>query len=263
MALLTVIVLVCSVVAIMLLTPGFDIKKIDVRGNMVLKEQDIIKASGLVTGVNIFSVSLNEAEEAVESVGYVESVKIRRVLPSTVEITVVEEVGVAYLAADNGYIIITADGRCVEKTDAVKKSEDGGQNVAVTPELPKITGVKSVKYKEGNIITSENEKQLEALFACLHEFTKYGYIDQMVEIDVTDISEIEFYYKSKNLRVGIGSANEKLGYKMECFAPIYDYVIEKTKEGEMPSGYVNLERLTYSKNKEAKKPEDTNLQKTQ
>lgn len=117
LAFLTVIVLVASIAAIMLLTPGFDIKEIEVHGNSVLKDEEIVRSSGIVKGVNIFGVSLSEAKDNIKSMGYVESVKVKRSLPSTVEITVVEEVGVAYIKAKDGYVIITADGRCVDITD--------------------------------------------------------------------------------------------------------------------------------------------------
>jgi len=263
LALLTLVVLIASVVAILLLTPGFNIKKIEVRGNMVLKEEEIIRASGLVTGENIFGVNLGAASEGIESLGYIESVKVKRDLPSTIVITVVEEIGVAYLVSEEGYVVITADGRCVEVTDGVTSSDEG-KKVSAAPSLPKIVGMKGVKYKEGNIIASKEERQLEALLTCLHEFTKYEYIFDMVEIDVTEVSDIKFYYKSKNLCVSLGNYNkEKIGYRMECFGPIFNYAAENTKEGAMPSGYVNLERLTYRKNQPATADNDKNAGKTQ
>lgn len=239
LALLTMIVLASSIAAIMLLTPGFDIKEIEVNGNSVLKDSEIIRSSGIVKGVNIFGVSLGEAKDNIKSMGYIENVKVRRSLPSTIEITVVEEVGVGYIKAKDGYVIITADGRCIDITDGLSGDEDE-KKTADLPELPIIKGMKNVKYKVGNIITSEDENQLEALLTCLHEFSKYGYIFDMREIDMSDTTDIKFYYRSKDLCVTVGSP-DKVGYKMECFGPILSEI------GENPTGYINLERLTYRK----------------
>lgn len=239
LALLTVIVLIASIAAIMLLTPGFEIKKVEVHGNSVLQDEEIIRSSGIVTGVNIFGVSLGEVKDNIKSMGYIESVKVKRSLPSTVKITVVEEVGVGYIKAEDGYVIITADGRCVDITDGLEDSKDG-KKTATTPQLPKIKGMKNVKYKVGNIITAENEAQLTSLLTCLHEFSKYGYIFDMREIDVSDTTDIKFYYKSKDLCVTVGDT-DRVGYKMECFGPILSEL------GENPTGYINLERLTYRK----------------
>lgn len=245
-ALLTIIIFIASLIAIMLLTPGFDIKEIKVHGNSALKDEEIIRASGIVKGVNIFAVSLSEAKDNIKNMGYVENVKIKRSLPSAIEITVVEEVGVAYIKAKEGYVVITANGRCIDITDGMD-NKDSGQSASL-PQLPLITGLRGVKYKVGNILKAEDDTQLQALFACLHEFAKYGYVFDMREIDVSDISDIKFYYMSKNLCVTVGAA-EKIGYKMECFGPILEQI------GENPEGYINLERLTYRK-PDRSKPEN-------
>lgn len=244
LAFLIALVLVASVISIVLLTPAFNIKKIEVHGNSVLKDEQIIRSSGITKGVNIFGVSLSEAKDNLKSMGYIESVKIKRSLPSTIRISIVEEVGVAYLNAEEGFVIITADGRCIDITDGT----DEKKNVK-TPDFPLVKGMKEVKYKEGSIITSENETQLEALFTCLHEFSKYGYIFDIREIDMSDISDIRFYYRTKDLCVTIGTP-EKVGYKMECFGPILSEL------GENPTGYINLERLTYRKAQEKEKKEE-------
>lgn len=248
MALVTIVILISSVIAIMLLTPGFNIEKIKVYGNSVLAEEEIIRASGVVKGVNIFGVSLGRAKDNIKSMGYIESVKVKRSLPSTIEITVVEEVGVAYIKAEEGYVIITADGRCIDITDGLSKSDGkAAEQNAAAPQLPLVKGMKSVTYRVGSMLKSEDEQQLEALVACLHEFSKYGYVFDMSQIDMANLNDIKFYYMGKDLCVTVGST-EKLGYKMECFGPILSQL------GENPTGFINLERLTYRK-EELPKPE--------
>ena len=245
-AALTFIILISALVSIMLLTPMFDIKEISVHGNSVVKDEQIVKNSKITTGINIFGVSLNQAKDNIKSMGYIESVKIKRRLPSTIDITVVEEVGVAYIKAQEGYAIITADGRCVDITDGMSGGDkDKGEQMASTPNLPLIKGLKGVKYKVGNVLKSEDEEQLKALFTCLHEFSKQGYVFDMREIDMSDLKNISFYYKGRDLRVSIGTT-AKIGYKMECFGPILEQI------GENPKGYIDLERLTYRKNQEVK-----------
>jgi len=249
LALLSMIVLVASVIALILLTPMFEISKITVKGNSVLKDKEIVRASGITEGVNIFGISLGEVRDNLKDMGYIKSVKVKRSLPSTVEITVVEEVGVGYIKAKEGYVIITADGRCIDITDGLKGDKKSGKT-AELPKLPAIKGLKNVKYKLGNILKVEDEKQLEALTTCLHEFSKYGYVFDMREIDMSDLTDIKFYYRSKDLSVTVGSPT-KVGYKMECFGPILEQI------GENPKGFINLERLTY------RKPEAVSTQKEQ
>ena len=228
LAFLTFVVLIASVIAIVLLTPIFEVQKIEVRGNSVLKDEEVVRASGIVEGINIFGVNLGEAKENLKNLGYVESVKVKRALPSTVEITVVEEVGVGYIKAKDGYVIITADGRCIDIDDGLS-GKKGSKKTASLPKLPLIKGLKNVKYKVGNLLKSEDESQLNALISCLHEFSKYGYIFDMREIDVTDLSDIKFYYRSKELCVTIGSP-EKIGYKIVDLDKITHEIYKTDKE---------------------------------
>lgn len=240
LALLTFIILIASIAAIMLLTPGFNVKKINVTGNSVIKEDEIIRSSGIVTGVNIFDISLKKAKENILSIGYIESAKVKRNLPSTIEISVVEEVGVAYLKAKDGYVIITANGRCIDITDGIIKNEEDKTNSVQIPDLPIITGLEEVKYKVGKTITSKNQQQLEALFSCLHEFSKQNHIFNIKEINMSDISNIKFYYLNRELCVIVGDT-EKLGYKIETFSSAIDQII--TKETPNPKGTVDLSRV--------------------
>lgn len=239
LAFLTFIVLVASVVAIMLLTPGFNIKEIKVGGNSVLKAEEIIRASGITKGINIFGVNLGEAKDNILNMGYVESVKIKRRLPSKIEINIVEEVGVAYIKADEGYVIITADGRCIDLSNGIKaESEENGKSVSQAPDLPLVTGMKEIKYKVGSLLKSDDEYQLEALINCLKAFSKSGYVFDMREIDMANTSSIRFYYRNKDLSVSVGEA-EKLDYKMDCFGSILSQL-----EGEL-KGHIDLVHLTY------------------
>ena len=239
---LTLIVIVAALIVIMLLTPGFDINEINVYGNSVVKGEDIIKSSGIVKGINIFSVSLKNAKDNIEDMGYIESAKVKRNFPSSIDIEVVEAAGVAYIVTKNGHIMITADGRCVDLVDLTESKKDGEEEVK---KLPIIRGIKSIKYKIGGKIKSEDTEKLNVLFECLKEFSKNGYVFQMEYIDVSDIDDIKFSYNSGKLKVSMGSA-EKIPYKVECFGPILEAI------GENPEGFIDLERLTYRKSEEKK-----------
>lgn len=232
---LTLIIIVAALIVIMLLTPGFDIKEINVYGNSVVKNEDIIRSSGIVKGVNIFSVSLKSARDNIEEMGYIESVKVKRNLPSSIDIEVVEAAGVAYIVTKNGNVMITADGRCIDLVNISENKKDEEQK-----QLPVIRGIKSIKYKIGGKIKSEESEKLEVLFECLKEFSKYGYVFEMEYIDVSDVEDVRFSYNQGKLKVSMGS-REKIPYKVECFGPILEAI------GENPEGFIDLERLTYRK----------------
>ena len=259
LAIVTIILMIISIVGVVLLTPGFNIKEIKVTGNSVLKTEEIIAKSGIKKGVNIFDFNKNEAKENILSIGYIAEVKVKRKLPSTVEISVVEEVGVAYIKAENGYVIITADGRCID--DGVKKGDKNNEEGTVEiPKLPLVTGLENVKYKVGETITSENSVQLEILFKCLHEFSKSGHVFDMLEIDMSNINKIRFLYMSRELEVILGDS-EKIDHKMNVFENAITNIDEVNKGGIMhlenvsnPNSFPTFEH----KNAEAEKTDGEN-----
>lgn len=235
---LSFLILIAAVLSLLLITPGFNIKKIEISGNSVVQDDQIRRALGTLEGENIFSVNLKNAKKNILSIGYVESAKIKRKLPSTIQVSVVEEVGVAYIKAEKGYVIITADGKCIDITDGTTKNEENDKVTANLPDMPVITGVESVGYKIGKTITSENQAKLDALFSCLHEFSRQEYVFDMIEINMSDLNNIRFYFLTRDLCVSVGDGSN-LSYKMECFGPILNAI------GTNPKGYIDLERLTY------------------
>ena len=241
LAIVTLILMVVSVIGVVLLTPGFNIKEIKVTGNTVIKGEEIISCSGIRKGVNIFDFNIGEAKKNILSMGYVSEVKIKRKLPSTVEINIVEEVGVSYIKAETGYVIITADGRCIDITDGIKNSDKDGKGTVEIPKMPIIKGLDDVKYKVGKVIKSENSTQLEVLFKCLHEFSKSGHIFNMIEIDMSNMNKIKFKYMTEDLVVSVGDA-EKIDYKIEVFEEILAGI------GQNPKGTIDLnqDRPTYT-----------------
>lgn len=111
---IAVLCLIAAGCLALLLTPVFNIKNIIVTGNNTTSSEDVIRVSGIVKNVNIFSVSLREAESRVSNMQAVESVKIKRALPSTVRITVTEGVVVAYVENNGEYVGVSSSGMVVD-----------------------------------------------------------------------------------------------------------------------------------------------------
>lgn len=243
-AVLSAIILVASFAAILLLTPLFNISEITVQGNSVISDEEIVKSAGIVEGINIFDVSLRRAQKNIEEIGYIDEVKVKRKFPSKIEIKIVEAVGVACVTAENGFVVITSDGRCLELSETAAVStfskNNSGEASLTQKNLPVIKGLKNVKYKVGKTITSDDKTRLNKLFECLKAFTKSEFIFDMTQIDVSDMNDIKFFYNGGKLVVSVGSG-EKLDYKMECFKPILAEI------GEDPEGYVDMERMYYRK----------------
>ena len=74
LSILLLIILLC----VCLFTPVFGISDISVTGNTLLASEDIIAASGIEKGENVFRISGKKAARKLSKLAYVEGAKIKR-----------------------------------------------------------------------------------------------------------------------------------------------------------------------------------------
>ena len=125
---------VTMVLCIMFL-PAFRVKTVNIEGNVVLSDEEILEMTGLeynahlMSGVsgNIFDIlSLNygKTEQMImERNPYVESITISVKIPSTVTIEVKERQKIAYIKTADGYLAIDRDGIVLELSSADNASD--------------------------------------------------------------------------------------------------------------------------------------------
>jgi cell division protein FtsQ len=97
-----------------LFTPWFNIKSIIVEGSFQIKQEDIINASGIPIGQNIFRVNYFRAKSAIKQNPYIEKVSISRKYPNKITIKVVERKRAGYIAFKGNNIIIDKNGFVLE-----------------------------------------------------------------------------------------------------------------------------------------------------
>ncbi|MCH5187441.1 MAG: FtsQ-type POTRA domain-containing protein [Oscillospiraceae bacterium] len=115
---LVVISLIAAGILALLLTPLFNVHTVTVHGNKTVAREDIVRGSGIIEGTNIFGVSLSRVRDNLEGMNRIASVKVRRVLPSTISITVEEGAPTVYILSGGNCVGITSDGRVVSITSA-------------------------------------------------------------------------------------------------------------------------------------------------
>lgn len=97
--------------AIMCFTVFFPIKRINVSGSEIYSKSEIIKASKLTTDDNLFVVSEEEIESNIrKALPYVDSVKLKRVLPDAVVLNVTDAREYAYYQTGDSYFILSDSG---------------------------------------------------------------------------------------------------------------------------------------------------------
>lgn len=136
--------------------PDYQVAQIDVVDDGALSRVQIIAASGVKTGENIFVVDLSAAREKLGQLPQVEHVEVERILPGKVSINVTERKPVAWVTAKSeddpssqpSSLLIDRNGALV----------DAKSRLPAYLHLPVISGVALDKWAPGQIIATPEVK---------------------------------------------------------------------------------------------------------
>jgi cell division protein FtsQ len=99
-------------------SPHFDLSGPDsviLTGNHFVSQADISNAIGAGAEPNLFRLSLDDVRREVESIPWVQSASLRRVLPNHLQVDVTERKPVAYVNTGNGLKLVDREGVLLEK----------------------------------------------------------------------------------------------------------------------------------------------------
>ena len=123
----------------MLKSPFFNIEDYKVEGNYKLDKEDIINASSIRKGENIFKINKSISEKTISKLPYIKNVEIKRKFPRTVVFNVEERVGVLQTRSISTMLLVDIEGFVLEQMDVVDEN------------LPNITG-----FDLSNIVIGDN-----------------------------------------------------------------------------------------------------------
>lgn len=118
---LSIFFLLVSIV-VYLQSPLSNIKTINVTGNTVLSKEEVIELSELTTQTNIWSINKKKIAKEIEDCPMIESVKVKRSLPWTVNISLKEFGLVGFIKEEDYYIPVIEDGNVIKERLAEKIS---------------------------------------------------------------------------------------------------------------------------------------------
>lgn len=151
----------------------FDIKNIEIEGNIITDAPAAAKEGGIVEGINIFSFSKSKAKEVFESYEYIKSVKIIRKLPATVKIVIEEK---------TPYCIVEFNGvfyHCDQEGIVLSTSQTND-----SPLIPLITGLEQISTVVGNNIREMGQYKNAVVFDVLDAFYENDVLHKISEVHV-------------------------------------------------------------------------------
>lgn len=210
--------------AFLLKSSIFNISKIDVKiqNNKVLTDADIKNLSKIEIGQNIYSINKKEIITNIKNNSYVESVKVKRALPNTVEIKIDERSVKYQLKTDDGYIYIDEQGYILEKNN---EKDD----------CMVITGYSTTDLLEGNKLNDEDVEKLKYVENILQEAEYSNILNNITSVDIKNKNDYKIYFDDLKKMAHLGDTsflNEKMTYVKKILEVEHDY------EGEI---FVNVD----------------------
>lgn len=199
----------------------FKVDTVEVEGNDRYSQQEIIDVAGIQPGENMFLFNKFDSINAVlTKLSYVDTVTIRRSLPSTVRITVTECPAAAAVKDEERscWWLVNASGKIVER-------------VTDTPDVPEVTGLAPTDPTVGQQMTVAEEQrlQLDAMTELLTSMQKRELLGGANSLDLSSSSVALLQYDGRiEVRLKLSS---DFDYEMRVLGEVMkSYVDAKWKD---------------------------------
>lgn len=192
--------MVCGAAAVFK-APFFDVKEIVCVGQEKLSEDELIKASGVQKGKNVFLTNISEVKNGLSKIPYVSEYNARRIFPNKIKIWVRESKPVFTVKTEGKYAICDINAKVLEIAD---ENEVGVCEILISD---------APKAQTGKILMDEEDPQYKKLLECIGLLENFDMLKNTNTIDFSDISDIIIYYDGR-LKIKLGSASE-LDYKIK------------------------------------------------
>ena len=197
-------VLITAVAILLAMSVFFKISRIDVAGAESYSAEEIVKASGIEIGENLFFVDrFGAAARVFAALPYIDSVTVTRQLPNHILITVTESSAVAAVDYEGQLYAVNHNGKVISAVDASEAES-----------LIRVTGIELKEPEPGAqlVAVKADAGKLDTLIALLQEMFARSITQEVQDIDLSDATNPAFTYLERfTVRVG---ANENIGYKL-------------------------------------------------
>ena len=241
---LLILLVAAAVVAVLSLTVFFRIEKLEVAGVTKYAAEEIIEASGVKVGDNLFRVNARRVEKKLtQQFPYVEGVALRRTLPATLTLEIAQAKPLGAVSTAAGYVVIGKTGRVLE-IGAASVPQDVMTVTGMYLYDPKV----GQKLGEGYTKEETDEADKEA----------YGFLllsrlmDAVEETDFGKVSLVDFSNQldmmlvyDNRLLIDLGGGTE-LPYKLRFAKKVIEDELSDTFEGRLDVSLAPTTNEIYS-----------------
>ena len=211
---------------ILVLTMFFNISEITVSGDAVYPAEDVVNSSGVVIGDNLIFISKDEINEKISTeLPYVDSVKIKRHLPTGLELIITKTEAKYAIIQDGYYTLLNKNGKVLESG-----LEFIGENITLL-NMGEITSAEI-----GTDIVPANEKVFDKLVLVSNACEECN-LENITSIDLSDIYNIKLVYQGR-ITLELGETDKDNTYKKLALGK--SAIETQNEENEYYKGTINL-----------------------
>ncbi len=237
---LLLLLLIAAVISVCLFTPFFNVKTVEVKGNDIVAAEQILEAAAIPENINIFKIRKGSVKRSLLNIPEIDSVKIRRLIPSKVRLEITETKPVMYFSYMTGYVITNEKGRVMSIVDT-----NEGLN------LLNITGLEIKNAEICKKISVQDTDTFDIILNTINSLNRVGLLQEIRSCHFDDMQDVHLYLHD-GTKIIFGNL-ENLDYKLSVLTKVLVQV--NRTEG----AYIDLTtpERTYYGVKEPEPPEET------
>lgn len=191
------IILFVVLTILLLCSPIFDIKNIEVIGNSKISKEKIINISGIELHTNIFKFNKGLIRENIKENAYIENVEITRKIPSTVQVDIEEREAKYMLQFADSYVYINNQGYMLEISN---EKLEVPILIGFTTDLSNI--------KAGNRINVADLNKMNMVIKIYEAAKSNGLGDLVTKIDISNEKNYTIILEKEGKTVYLGDCSE-------------------------------------------------------
>jgi cell division protein FtsQ len=203
--------------ALVLSSELFTLKNIYVTGNKTVSNSDIIRLSNLQYGQNIFRMNKKKIIRSMFENPKVKAARIKRILPSSVSLDIIEREAIALVPYLGSYLNIDEEAMIFEVSGT-------SQNM----NAPVIEGFSFNDFKIGEVLKIDNSEQLDIALK-ISNALKNSKLNE--DISIVNIEDLENILLITRTGIRIYLCNSNIDYKIQMAKTIIEDLLKNNEKG--------------------------------
>lgn len=166
---LILILAAAAAVFLVLRSPLFEISYIQIEGNTLMSDEEIIELAGVKEGDNLFAVSSRKVKAALTKNAYIASAGIDRRIPDTYVIKIKENIPTLAVKYQDKYVILDEEGNAIDYAEDIRSATI-------------LTGINITKYEIGETPSVEGGCDFNSLLNMINKVNASGLYFKRIEM---------------------------------------------------------------------------------